>query len=86
MTDLARSTHMVRRDFVKALGGGILVLVSLPATGLLDPLEAQGRAYPTDINAYLHIAEDGKVTLFSGKIEMGQGIMTSLAQMANRRP
>ena len=82
MTDLARSTHMARRDFVKALGGGILVLVSLPATGLLDPLEAQGRAYPTDINAYLHIAEDGKVTLFSGKIEMGQGIMTSLAQMA----
>jgi len=41
MTDLARSTHMARRDFVKALGGGILVLVSLPATGLLDPLEAR---------------------------------------------
>jgi isoquinoline 1-oxidoreductase len=82
MTDLARDTRMDRRGFVKALGGGVLVLVSLPATGLLDPLEAQGRAYPTDINAYLHIAEDGKVTLFSGKIEMGQGVMTSLAQMA----
>jgi nicotinate dehydrogenase subunit B len=83
MTDLARLSQMDRRGFVKALGGGILVLVSLPATGLLDPLEAQGRrAYPTDINAYLHIAEDGKVTLFSGKIEMGQGVMTSLTQMA----
>jgi isoquinoline 1-oxidoreductase len=83
MTDLARLTDMDRRGFVKALGGGVLVLVSLPGTGFVNTLEAQGRrAYPTDINAYLHIAEDGRITLFSGKIEMGQGTMTSLAQMA----
>jgi len=81
MTDLVRDTRMDRRGFVKALGGGVLVLVSLPAS--FSIAEAQGRrGYPTDINAYLHIAEDGKVTLFSGKIEMGQGITTSLAQMA----
>jgi len=81
MTDLARLTAMDRRGFVKALGGGVLVLVSAPS--LTTGLEAQGRpGYPTDLNAYLHIAEDGKVTLFSGKIEMGQGITTSLAQMA----
>ena len=74
---------MQRRDFVKALGGGILVLVNLPPA-CLDLGETQGgqRGYPTDVNAYLHIAEDGKVTLFSGKIEMGQGVMTSLTQMA----
>jgi len=83
MTDLARYTRMDRRKFVKALGGGILVLVSAPAVGVPAwDLEAQRRPYPTDINAYLHIAEDGKVTLYSGKIEMGQGVMTSLAQMA----
>jgi nicotinate dehydrogenase subunit B len=83
MTGLARHTPMDRRGFVKALGGGILVLVSAPALGLPAwDLEAQRRPYPTDINAYLHIAEDGKVTLYSGKIEMGQGVMTSLAQMA----
>jgi len=35
-----------------------------------------------DLNAYLRIDENGAVTLFSGKIEMGQGIHTSLAQMA----
>jgi isoquinoline 1-oxidoreductase len=83
MTDLARFTRMDRRGFVKALGGGVLVLVSAPGLGVSSSeLEAQGRRYPTDINAYLHIAEDGKVTLFSGKIEMGQGVMTSLGQMA----
>jgi isoquinoline 1-oxidoreductase len=80
MTDL---TRMPRRDFVKALGGGILILVHLPTVRTPDLPELQGgRGYPSDINAYLHIAEDGKVTLFSGKIEMGQGIMTSLTQMA----
>jgi isoquinoline 1-oxidoreductase len=83
MTDLARHARMDRRGFVKALGGGVLVLVSAPGLGVpWWDLEAQRRPYPTDINAYLHIAEDGKVTLYSGKIEMGQGVMTSLAQMA----
>ncbi len=81
MTERALS-RMRRRDFVKALGGGVLVLVNAP--GLIGPDEAlaQARAYPTDINAYLHIAADGRITLFSGKIEMGQGIVTSLSQMA----
>jgi nicotinate dehydrogenase subunit B len=72
---------MQRRDFVKALGGGVLILVRLPGF-LPAELPAQQRGYPTDVNAYLHIAEDGRVTLYSGKIEMGQGVMTSLTQMA----
>jgi len=67
-----------RRAFLKAVGGGIVVLVRLRPEAAL----AQGRGYPTDINAYLRIGEDGRVTVFSGKIEMGQGVMTSLAQMA----
>ncbi len=77
-------TRMDRREFVKLLGGGILVCVNLGPLTLFnsrDPLGFQ-RGYPEDINAYLHIAEDGKVTLYSGKIEMGQGVMTSLTQMA----
>jgi isoquinoline 1-oxidoreductase len=76
---------MDRREFVKILGGGIVVLVHVPMTAVLDGrelAERQGRGYPEDINAYLHIAEDGAVTLYSGKIEMGQGVMTSLSQMA----
>ena len=67
-----------RRAFLKLMGGGIVVLVRLRPEGAL----AQGRGYPTDLNAYLRIGEDGRVTVFSGKIEMGQGVTTSLAQMA----
>ena len=77
--------NMDRREFVKLLGGGILVTVNLgPLTLFNSSAEpaVQGRGYPEDINAYLHIAEDGRVTLYSGKIEMGQGVMTSLCQMA----
>jgi nicotinate dehydrogenase subunit B len=67
-----------RRDFVKLLGGGIIVFFSLDTSESV----AQGRNYPTDFNAYLRVGEDGRVTVYSGKIEMGQGIVTSLAQEA----
>ncbi|MBC6952041.1 isoquinoline 1-oxidoreductase, partial [candidate division KSB1 bacterium] len=68
-----------RRDFLKRLGGGIFVLWAAP-TNFVSSLEAQERMYPADFNAYLRIGEDGRVTCFTGKIEMGQGIVTSLAQ------
>ncbi len=40
----------------------------------------QARGVPKDYNAFLRIAEDGTVTCYTGKIEMGQGIITSLPQ------
>ena len=70
-----------RRDFVRLLGGGIIVLFTTDLSELLGQ-ESRTRGYPTDFNAYLRIAADGKVTVYSGKIEMGQGVVTSLAQMA----
>ncbi|HDY90415.1 MAG TPA: hypothetical protein ENH82_20130, partial [bacterium] len=44
-------------------------------------LQQQGRGYPTNFNAYLKIGDNGRVSLFCSKIEMGQGIITSMAQM-----
>jgi len=71
---------MDRRAFMKLLGGGVFIFVSLPSPDLFG--QERRRGYPTDVNLYLRIAEDGRVTVFSGKIEMGQGVMTSQAQMA----
>jgi nicotinate dehydrogenase subunit B len=40
------------------------------------------RALPTDVDAYLKIGQDGSITLFTGKVEYGQGIETGFAQLA----
>ncbi len=79
-----RPSALSRRKFLKLFGGGIVVTVS--ADDLLALQEAPaprrfGRRLPDDFNAFLRIGEDGRVSCFTGKIEMGQGAVTSLAQM-----
>jgi nicotinate dehydrogenase subunit B len=78
----AEKRGMPRRDFFKLLGSGIIIFFQ--PWGALDVLGLtadQARALPKDFNAFLMIAEDGTVSCFTGKIEMGQGIITSLPQM-----
>ena len=69
-----------RREFLKRVGGGIVILFTVGDATLLEA-QRRGRGYPEDFNAYLRIGEDGRVSCFTGKIEMGQGVITSLAQM-----
>ena len=74
-----------RRKFFKRTGGGILVFIAL--NDLVFGQEEAGRprggrpGLPSDFNAFLRIGEDGRVTCLTGKIEMGQGPITSLPQM-----
>ena len=70
-----------RRDFFTLLGGGIAVYLSSrnPSELLALPLVRQ-REVPEDFNAFLTIHEDGTVICHVGKIEMGQGPITSLPQ------
>ena len=42
--------------------------------------EFHGDEAPKDITSWLHIGENGGVTAFTGKVEIGQNIRTSLAQ------
>jgi isoquinoline 1-oxidoreductase len=72
-----------RRDFLKLLGGGLVVLVALPHARAQESGGGRGRggaAAPQDIGAWLHIAESGAITAYTGKVEMGQNIRTSLTQ------
>jgi isoquinoline 1-oxidoreductase len=71
-----------RRDFLKVTGGGIVLFFTV---GEWSALAQEGRggagpALPTDFNAFIKIGEDGRVACYTGKIEMGQGIVTGLAQ------
>jgi isoquinoline 1-oxidoreductase len=73
-----------RREFLKRLGGGIFIFVTLADLATAQEGGRQrggGRGLPSDFNAFLQIGEDGRVTCFTGKIEMGQGPVTSLPQM-----
>jgi len=73
-----------RREFLRLTGTGLLVTWVVDGLFGRPELAAfQGRpgGPPADVNAYLHIGADGRVTCLVGKIEMGQGVMTSLPQL-----
>ncbi len=69
-----------RRNFLKISGSGLFISL-IPGTVDAVTLQQRGRSYPDDLNAYLKIGENGRVSLYCSKIEMGQGIFTSMAQM-----
>lgn len=75
---------ITRRDFMAALGGGIVVVLIADNS---DAQEAGGGArrgtrepVPQEVSAWLHIGEDGVVTAYTGKVEVGQNSRTSLTQ------
>lgn len=83
----ARPIHnfeLARREFFKLFGAGIAVFAvakgSLAGQETAPTRGFHGEELPADITAWLHIGEDGKVTAFTGKVEIGQNIRTSLAQ------
>lgn len=69
-----------RRQFLKAFSAGIALLV--PMSHLLAQEQEQGsdRGLPQDVGAWIHIDQDGSVVVYTGKVEFGQNIRTSLAQ------
>ncbi len=77
--------ELARRDFFKILGAGIAVFaIAKDAMGAQETAPGHGSFHneelPKDISAWLHIGEDGGVTGFTGKAEIGQNIRTELAQ------
>ncbi len=74
-----------RREFLQRLGGGLLVIAFITRldaqeSGTPGRRRGGGRPMPKEISAWLHIGEDGSITVYTGKAEMGQNIRTSLSQ------
>ena len=73
-----------RREFFRFVGAGLVVFSALKtAVAAQESGGARGRrdeSLPKEIDAWLHIGESGKVTVYTGKVEMGQNIRTSLTQ------
>ena len=73
--------NLSRRDFLA--GPGLFVFFPVgPLEAFQEPARLPARpGYPTDFNAYLRVGADARVTCFVGKVELGQGAKTSLAQL-----
>jgi nicotinate dehydrogenase subunit B len=72
-----------RREFFKFLGAGIVVFSVVKTTAAGQESGGarwRGDALPKEIDAWLHIGENGNVTVYTGKVEIGQNIRTSLTQ------
>jgi nicotinate dehydrogenase subunit B len=81
----ALNPNLNRRGFLQSLGGGLLVLLaeerSISAQESGGPhRRSSADEIPKDVAAWLHIAPDGAVTAFTGKVEVGQNARTSLTQ------
>src|SRR5438105_8517349 len=76
--------HLSRRDALAALGG---IVVSF-SFGLRPTPGQQPTPLPGSLggnrrlDAWIRINADGSATVFTGKVELGQGILTALAQIA----
>ena len=71
-----------RRELLAIAGPGLFLCFSVDWLSAQEPARLPARqGYPTDVNAYLRIGPDGRVTCFAGKVELGQGAMTVLAQI-----
>jgi len=79
--DIAPGLPLSRREFIKLAGGGITILFTVGGPSVLEALGQRGQPLPEDFNAFLRVGEDGRVSCYTGKIEMGQGVVTSLAMM-----
>src|SRR3954453_11841745 len=71
-----------RRGFLKSLGGGLVVLFAVDTEAQESGSGGRGvgQKLPENVAAWLHIAPDGAITAFTGKVEVGQNIRTSLTQ------
>ena len=74
-----------RREFLKRLGilgGGIIVYCTVGDSDTWSaPPPMPPDNTPRDFNAFLRIGTDERVTCFVGKIDMGQGTITSFPQI-----
>jgi nicotinate dehydrogenase subunit B len=75
--------NLSRREFAAALGGIVVSFGLAPRLALGQQATLPGSlAGNPMLDAWLRINPDGTATVFTGKVELGQGIVTALAQIA----
>ena len=79
-----KTIALSRRQFLKGTGALVVSFNLFPS---LSPVFGQTTvgpgidADPTSLDSWLAVAPDGTVTVFSGKVDLGTGVETALAQI-----
>ncbi len=86
MTNLIETPHS-RRDFLKG-GGALIVAFSVPLSlGATRAKSATGAIGPalidaTQIDSWVVVGQNGRITIHTGKVELGTGLKTAQMQIA----
>ena len=73
-----------RRSFLKA-SGMLVVAFSIEGAFHSKPVRAAAGAKPvslTDVESFIAIGRDGKITVYCGHVDLGTGVQTAIAQIA----
>ncbi|TMA82512.1 MAG: xanthine dehydrogenase family protein molybdopterin-binding subunit [Deltaproteobacteria bacterium] len=78
-----KTLSVSRRQFLKGSGALIVSFKFFPSSPLLaqSMVEPRTDADPTQLDSWLAVASDGTVTVYSGKVDLGTGVETALAQI-----
>lgn len=79
MSNRLSSPRLTRRDLIKAVGS-LVVTVVVPRTGM-SSVGSPRDTDPTNLDTWLAVDSAGKVTAYWGKMDMGQGVDTAIAQL-----
>ena len=80
-----KTIELNRRQFLKTTGALIVSFNLFPSSSPLygqSAGRAEGEPDPTQLDSWIAIGQDGSVTVFTSKVELGTGIETALAQIA----
>lgn len=80
-----KTTELSRRQFLKGAGALVVSFNLFPTAAKVFAQSASttpGDLDPQSLDSWLAIAQDGTVTIFTSKVELGTGIETALAQIA----
>jgi CO/xanthine dehydrogenase Mo-binding subunit len=73
---------IARREFLKASGALVVSFSMLGRDALALTLPAPRSVDRDSVDSWLAVGKDGRVTCFVGKVDLGTGTRTALAQMA----
>src|SRR3984957_3904147 len=80
------NSSVSRRSVLKASGLLVVAFSLVPRFTIANRSGAAKPVTPEEVDSYLAIAPDGRITVYSGKVDLGTGLRTALTQIVAEEP